>query len=252
MDDYIARNRADWDNAADEYEAAGETSWQGEAKWGIYGISDASLGIMPPDLDGKVVLEAGCGTAYVSAWMAQRGARPVGLDNSSRQLANAVKFQSRFGPRFPLVWGTAEAMPFADELFDIVISEYGAALWSDPYRWIPEAARVLRPGGELVLLTNSVFVPMCAYDDEEVAVDATLKRPYFGMHRIEWSDDDGVEFHLNHGDWIRLLRANSFEVEDLIEVQVPPGSKTSYPWASAEWGAKWPIEEVWKARLISR
>jgi len=67
---------------------------------------------------------------------------------------------------------------------------------------------------------------------------------------MEWPGDDGLEFHLNHGDWVRLLRENGFEILDLIEVQVPPGATTSYPWASAEWGAKWPIEEVWKARKV--
>ena len=43
--------------------------------------------------------------------------------------------------------------------------------------------------------------------------------PYFGMHRFEWGD--GVEFQLPHGEWIRLLRANGFEIEQLIEVQAP-------------------------------
>ena len=166
-------------------------------------------------------------------------------------MANAAKFQKQFGLAFPLVWGVAESMPFADSAFDLVISEYGAALWSDPYRWIPEASRVLRPGGELILLTNSVFVVLTANDDETIPVDDVLKRPYFGMHRMEWPDASGVEFHLGHGDWIRLLRDSGFRVDDLIEVQVPAGAATRYPWADAEWGFKWPIEEIWKATLVS-
>ena len=251
MDHYIARNRADWDVAAEEYEAPGLRNWQSEPVWGIYEIPEADLGVLPPDLEGMDALEAGCGTAYVSAWLARRGASPIGLDNSARQLANASKFQEQFGLSFPLVWGVAEAMPFADASFDLVISEYGAALWSDPYSWIPEAARVLRSGGELILLTNSVFVALTANDDETIPVDEVLKRPYFGMHRMEWPDADGVEFHLNHGDWVRLLRENGFRVDDLIEVKVPAGAETRYPWADAEWGTKWPIEEVWKATLVT-
>lgn len=250
MDDYVARNRAAWDIAADEYRGSGERDWQSEPVWGIYRVPETQLGILPEDLEGKGVLEAGCGTGYVSAWMARRGALPIGLDNSQRQLASAARFQQQFGLRFPLVWGIAEALPFRDGSFDLVISEYGAALWSDPYQWIPEAARVLRPYGELILLTNSAMVYMTANEDETVPVDEHLKRPYFGMHRMEWPGDDGLEFHLNHGDWVRLLRENGFEILDLIEVQVPPGATTSYPWASAEWGAKWPIEEVWKARKV--
>ena len=59
-----------------------------------------------------------------------------------------------------------------------------------------------------------------------------------------------VEFHLAHGDWIRLLRANGFEVEDLVEIQVPEGATTTYEWMSTEWARQWPCEEAWKARKI--
>ena len=250
MDDYIARNRADWDVAAADYEEPGRRNWQSAPVWGIYEIPEAELGVLPDHLEGKRVLEAGCGTGYVSSWLARRGAAPVGLDNSPRQLANAARFQAEFDLSFPLVWGVAEAMPFYDAAFDLVVSEYGAALWSDPYRWVPEASRVLRAGGELIFLTNSVFVAMTASDDESVPVDEILKRPYFGMHRMEWPDADGVEFHLNHGDWVRLLGDSGFVVDDLIEIQVPEGATTRYTWADAAWGRKWPIEEVWKATKI--
>ncbi|WP_216843803.1 methyltransferase domain-containing protein [Phytoactinopolyspora alkaliphila] len=47
--------------------------------------------MLPPTLQGKDVIELGCGTAYVSAWMARRGARPVGLDNSAEQLATTAQ-----------------------------------------------------------------------------------------------------------------------------------------------------------------
>jgi hypothetical protein len=44
------------------------------------------------------------------------------------------------------------------------------------------------------------------------------------MHRFEWPDDDSVEFHLSHGDMIRLLRRCGLEVEDLIELRPEPGA----------------------------
>src|SRR6202042_1387242 len=75
-----------------------------------------------------------------------------------------------------------------------------------------------------------------------------LLRPYFGMHRFEWPDDQSVEFHIGHGDMIRLLRRCGFEVEDLIEVQPPEGATTRWPLASIEWARQWPTEEIWKAR----
>ena len=116
----------------------------------------SSSGVLPPVLAGADSLELGCGTGYVSAWLARRGARPVGLDNSAAQLATAAALQDRFGLRFPLIHASAEQVPLADAAFDLVISEYGASIWCDPYAWIPEAARVLRPGGQLIFLVNSV------------------------------------------------------------------------------------------------
>ncbi|HEY0696989.1 MAG TPA: class I SAM-dependent methyltransferase [Micromonospora sp.] len=174
------------------------------------------------------------------------GARPVGLDNSTRQLATARAMQVEFDLACPLLHADAERVPLADDTADLVISEYGAALWCDPYRWIPEAARLLRPGGRLVFMTNAVQVVLCAPDVGTAGRD--LLRPLFGLHRVEYTDDDGVEFHLPHGDLIRLLRQTGFEVEDLIEVRAPEDAASDYDFVTGEWARDWPSEEVWFAR----
>ena len=159
-----------------------------------------------------------------------------------------MSFQKEFDLRFPLIHGDAERLPFADESFDFAISEYGAAIWCDPYRWLPEAARVLRPGGRLAFLENSVLMVLCVHDDNAPTGDR-LQRPQLGMHRYEWPDDPGVEFHISHGDRIRLLRDCGFEVENLIELQPPDGAEeTRYPFASLDWARQWPIEEAWIVR----
>ena len=182
--------------------------------------------LLPDDLAGRDVIELGCGTAYVSAWLARRGARVTGIDNSPAQLETARRLQASTGSSFPLLLGNAEEVPLPDASFDLAISEYGAALWADPYRWIPEAARLLRPGGELIFLTNGLLCILCVPDTEaEGPATDRLRRPYFGMHRNEWPGSDGVEFHLGYGDWIRLLRANGFEVIDLIELRPPPEAR---------------------------
>jgi SAM-dependent methyltransferase len=156
--------------------------------------------------------------------------------------------QDRFGLRFPLVQASAEQAPLTGAGFDLVISEYGASIWCDPYAWIPEAARLLRPGGELIFLINSVLLMLTVPDEDGLPATEQLLRPYFGMHRFEWPGDDSVEFHLGHGDMIRLLLRCGLEVEDLIELRPPPGSTTRHPLASLEWARQWPCEEVWKAR----
>jgi ubiquinone/menaquinone biosynthesis C-methylase UbiE len=92
-----------------------------------------------------------------------------------------------------LIHADAERPPFADARFDFAISEYGAAIWCDPYAWIPQAARILRPGGRLVFVGTGAINMLCfPTDDDEAPADTTLHRDYFGMHRFEWHDKDGT------------------------------------------------------------
>lgn len=250
LPDHVRRNREYWDTIAEQYAEPGRRNWSTpEITWGIWGIPESEVHLLPDHVSGIDVIELGCGTGYVSAWLARRGARPVGIDNSPRQLEAARGFQQEFGIEFPLMLGNAEQVPLPDASFDLAVSEYGAALWADPYAWIPEAARLLRPGGRLAFMSNSDLVMMCVPDLEaDGPATPTLLRPYFGMHKFEWPDSDGVEFHIGHGDWIRLLRANDFEVEELVEFRPPEGATTRYDWVTSEWARKWPSEEGWKAR----
>ena len=157
--------------------------------------------------------------------------------------------QAQFGLDFPLHLGNAEETPFPDASFDLVISEYGASIWCDPYRWIPEAARLLRPGGTLAFLVNGVLLAVCTPPDaaEDTPATERLERPYFGLHRVPWPDGS-VNFYLEHGAWIRLLRANDFEVLNLYEVQAPEGTTKTAPIFTTEWARQWPTEEIWVAR----
>ena len=151
------------------------------------------------------------------------------------------------GVEFPLVEADAGATGLPDASADLVVTEYGASIWVDPYRWIPEAARLLRPGGRLVFLRNSTLVVLCTPDSGPA--DDRLHRPQFGLHRLDWQDD-GVEFHLGHGEWIDVLRANELEVERLVELQAPPSAELHryYDYVTPEWARQWPAEEIWVAR----
>jgi SAM-dependent methyltransferase len=240
-----------WTRAnADHTDARAEGAWaNNEIDWGVFRVPESELRALP-DVTAKDVVELGCGTAYFGAWLKKAGAaRVVGVDPTPAQLETARRCNERFGLGLELVEAFGEDVPLPDASFDLAVSEYGASIWADPYKWIPEAARLLRPGGELVFLRNSTLVILCS-PDEDVPATETLQRPQFGMHRFQWPGE-GVEYHLSHGDWIRLLRANGFEILDLIEIQAPADAETHqyYGYVSAEWARKWPAEEIWRARL---
>jgi SAM-dependent methyltransferase len=193
--DHEERNRRYWDEQASGWHgplARGHWS-QPEPRWGLWATPESQARLLPDDIAGMRTVELGCGTADVSAWPARAGARPVGIDLSVRQLATAREMQAEFGVDFPLVLGTAEEVPYADSTFDLAISEYGASLWCDPYRWIPEAARLLAAGGRLVFLRCSALFALCA--PPEGPASTTLSRAQFGLGRLDRVDRGSSSCH---------------------------------------------------------
>jgi SAM-dependent methyltransferase len=240
-----ARNRAHWDRTAAEYqERHGEFIGRAEPRWGVWQIPESELQVLG-DVAGKDVLELGCGAAQWSTLLAQRGARPVGLDNSSAQLDHARRLMAEAGVDFPLVHASAEEVPLPDESFDVVFCDHGAFTFADPYGLVPECRRVLRPGGLLAFSHMSPFAE-CAVSEAEM-IEPVLHRDYFGMYRF--GKGDPVEFNLPYGEWIRLFREHGLEVEALIEPRPAPDATSTY-WEESErdWARRWPSEAIWKVR----
>jgi SAM-dependent methyltransferase len=248
LSEHAARTREMWNADAPNWIELGRAAWASESpSWGIWQIPEKRARILP-DVRGLDVLDLGCGTGYWCAWFARMDARPVGLDVSEAQLDTARACQREHGVEFPLVHASAEATPLPDGSFDLVFSEYGAAIWCDPYAWIPEARRLLRPAGRLIFLCNSILAMLCAPPSDQPAGE-TLLRPQFGLHRIDWPQPDGSDFHLPHGDMLRLLRQTGFEVEALHELRAPEGAEHEVRFfVRRDWARRWPCEEVWVAR----
>jgi SAM-dependent methyltransferase len=250
LPDSVAKNIAEWTKSNADYTdpSAAEAWARDEVTWGVFGVPESSLGVLG-DVAGLDIVELGCGTAYISARLAKQGARPVGVDPTPAQLATARRMQAETGIVFPLVEAAAESVPLPDASFDIAVSEYGASLWALPERWLAEAARLLRPEGRLVFLTNSTLAMVCAPDVG--VIEERLLRPQFdGLYQISWPDQVGVEYHPTHGEWIRLLRDNGFDVEALHELQAPEDGETHayYDFVTFDWARKWPCEDLWVAR----
>jgi SAM-dependent methyltransferase len=243
--DYIERNREAWEDLAPSHIAEGRKEWEtDELRWGVWGKAESELGLLDGFGSGEDAIELGCGTASVSAWLARRGLRPVGVDFARGQIHNAGILQNDFNLRFPLVCTNAEQIAYDNDCFDLAVSEYGVSLWCNPRRWLPEAHRLLRPEGKLIFVTNSALLLTCTPLDGG-PVGERLVRDYFSRYRVEFEHHGPVEFHLTHGQWIRLLRQTGFVVDDLIEVRPDPGATPRFDFVSAEWARRWPSEEIW-------
>jgi len=247
MTDHVAKNRAYWNRISAEYQKThGAQLAKENISWGVWAIPERELCILG-DVAGKDVLEFGCGGAQWSIDLARRGARVVGLDLSDEQLRHARELVAAAGVSVTLVQGSAEAAPFPDASFDVVFCDHGAMTFCDPRKTVPEAARLLRPGGLFAFNIASPLLDL-AIERATENVSFSLVSDYFDM--TPWEDDSGqTTFQLPYGEWIRLFRSAGLIVEDLVELRPPADAKTSYEgYAPLEWARKYPAENIWKLR----
>jgi SAM-dependent methyltransferase len=247
LSDDARRNRATWDGFADEYQRINaEHIGHPDGRWGLWQLPEAELGVLG-DVEGQDVLELGSGAGQWSIVLARRGARPVALDNSARQLEHARRAFGDAGLDIPTVHASADDLPFPDGSFDIVFCDWGAMTFADPRRTVPEVARVLRPGGRFAF-SGATPIDWLCLDEGKDEMSTTLQRDYFGLHRRE-VPEGLVEFQLPYGEWIRLFRRSRLAIEDLIEIRPPEDAPSTYRTAEdLAWARRWPMEQIWKLR----
>jgi ubiquinone/menaquinone biosynthesis C-methylase UbiE len=248
--EHVRKNKAMWEATSDNYEQLHAHALEGESalSWGLWRIPESELNVLG-DVAHKDILEFGCGAARWSIALAQHGARPVGLDISPQQLSHARRLLSEAGIDFPLIEASAEAVPLPDASFDIIFCDWGAMTFTNPYQSVPEAARLLRPGG-LFAFCGATPIQFICSDVKTDRIERHLINDYFGLTHLDWGDS--IDFQIPYGEWIRLFRRNHLLIEDLIETRPAPGVSSTYRSEEEnEWARHWPMESIWKLRKES-
>lgn len=249
---HVRRNRQHWETRSAEYQQQNRSQlnrWD-DLAWGVWDVPERELDVFG-DVAGVDALEYGCGACQSGIKLAAQGARVTGMDLSGAQLREGLANMQATGVSFPVVQADGEHVPFADASFDLVWCDHGVMSFADPYRTVPEVARLLRPGG---LFAFSMLTPLLWIAvGEQDQVGREFRMPYFGMHSLTFDDPEWrtTEFQLPYGEWIRLFRANGFVVEDLLELR-PPAETTSTYVDAAElpWARDYPYDHVWKLRKL--
>ena len=102
---------------------------------------------------GAEVLDIACGTGVVAVTAARAGAKVKGLDLSPVLIEEAKKNAELAGVSIEFREGDAEALPYADGEFDVVLSQFGHMFAPRPEVMVREMLRVLKPGGRLAFST---------------------------------------------------------------------------------------------------
>jgi SAM-dependent methyltransferase len=239
----VSLNRRFWDADADDYQAVhGAELAAHPLAWGAYRIPESELQILG-DVAGRDVLELGCGGGQWSVALEPLGARVVGLDISRAQLRHARGASATL----PLIAADAERLPFTSKAFDVVFCDHGAMSFCDPERTLPEVARVTRPGAQFAFANATPFTYL-TWDPVHEKQTRKLHRSYDDLGRQDFGEGT-IDWVLGPGDWVRLLRAHGFEVEDLRELRPTAGMKTTYgDFAPPSYARRWPVEWIWSTR----
>jgi ubiquinone/menaquinone biosynthesis C-methylase UbiE len=189
--------------------------------------------------EGLAVLDAGCGEGYLSRILASKGATATGIDSSAR-LIDAARTQNltdELAVSFDV--GSVDDLPYKNDAFDLVVCNHLFNDLRDPSKPIVEFARVLRPGGRLVIL----MLHPCFYNkhtERDQATNGLLASSYFDVRSIEQHFEvDGLTSPATNTAWFRpleyyteQLRRSGFIITELTEPHPTPNQVRADPW----WG----------------
>src|SRR6202171_2035983 len=241
---HAKHNRAVWEAQSAEYQEKHRLDLEhAPSAWGIWRIPEAELGVLG-EVAGLDVLEFGCGGAQWGVALAGAGARVVGLDFSAAQLTHARRYMGEAGVEFPLGEASGEDVPLPDASFGSVFCAHGVMSFAKPELAVPEAARLLRPGGLFAFCRFGPLVEVC-WDLAADVISARLEQSYFELDELRY---DTIEYWRGYGEWIRIFGDAGLVVEALIELRAPEGATSTYEGVPYEGARRWPGEVIWRLR----
>ncbi len=249
---FTRSNRDLWNATSDEYQRDHRAELEDDVLWGPSMPPETTLQVLGPSVAGKDVLEICCGGGQCSVYLAEKGARAVGIDLSSVQLEHARRFAQERGVEVRFLESNAEDLStFKDGSFDLAFSAYALGFVQDVGRTFRETFRVLRPGGLFAFSWSSPFY-VCLTRD----ADGTLRvtRSYFDRNPIIFTEKERreVDFYRTYGDWIRLLVEVGFVVTDLLEPEPLPQESTYKDVFPLDQIRLVPGTAIWRARKPGR
>jgi len=175
-----------------------------------------------PDVDGKRILDAGCGSGVYTEWLLERGADVVGFDVSEamlNQVPDRVQEEATFYQA-----DLAEPFEFADAAaFDGIVSPLALGYVKDLRDPFSEFARALKPEGFLVFSTAHPLDQFPIDDDDG---DAN----YYEVERREKDWDVEVPYYRRpFGEIINPLLETGFRIERVVEPQPTEAFKEKWP-----------------------
>jgi SAM-dependent methyltransferase len=156
---------------------------------------------------GEAILDIGCGAGHAGFAVAARGAVITAVDTSERMLETARLLAEERGlSDYTAVRADGAELPFGDGSFDGVVSRYSAHHWPDVGAALHEAARVVRPGGRVVVVDT--VVPDAPALDSLVNALELLRDPTHGRN-------------LRIGEWRSLMAEAGLSVDGERRWMIP-------------------------------